>query len=303
MFQQNYLREQRLKFMRDHQVTFDVTPDFPLPLFEKLVMELDGSCIVELSCKIEAERLYAGRFLIFSDRVFSVPEHNWHQPLEQALNFLDAIETRVGVTINRDSLEKFLRAHMASGKIIGITIGLDLRPEIENSSVKIHVMIAENSEDLVSTAIALDGGCYPVELVQVLVKDCRMIGFDFFLNGHSEVELYGYSSEKKRSIHRGIYLRHYIKKNFSRKVISLMDNADHFMAGFSKANPQPVLYYGFDNIKDVSKYFYFNDLGNRVYDFCQSQNNILITWIGITEKNLEIERLKNFRLYYRRSFS
>lgn len=183
MFQQNYLREQRLKFMRDHQVTFDVTPDFPLPLFEKLVMELDGSSIVEPSCKIDAEKLYAARFLIFSDQIFSDPEHNWHKPLKQALNFLDAIETRVGVTINRDSLEKFLTAHMTSGKIKGITIGLDLRPGIENSSVKIHIMVAENSEELVSTAIALDGGCYPLELVQVLMKDCRVIGFDFFLMG------------------------------------------------------------------------------------------------------------------------
>jgi len=298
VFPHNYLQEQRLRFIQAHRDAFDVTSDFPLPLLEKLVIEIEGSCIIEPSCKIERDKLHAGRFLIFSDR-----ENTWHKTLPQALNFLDSIESRVGVKINRDSLLKFLAAHINSGKIMGISTGLDLRSELGKSSVKIHFMLYENSEELVSTAIALDGGHYPIELVQVLLKDCRIIGFDFFLNGHSEVELYGYSSEKQGSIHRGEYLRYYIKKNFSQKVISLLDIADHFMAGFSKANVEPVLYYCFDNIKDIPKYFCFNGLGNRVYDFGRSQDSIIMTLIGVTEGSLNVERLDDFRLYYRKEFA
>lgn len=295
----NHLREQRLTFMRAHQEAFDVTPDFPLPLFEKLVTELEGSHVIELSCKIEADRLLAGRFLIFSDQ-----EDNWHKSLAQALKFLDSIESRVGVEINRDSLEKFLAAHINSGKIMGISTGLDLRPELENSSVKIHVMVGENSEELVRTAIALDGSHYPLELLQVLLKDTSVIGFDFFLNGYSEVELYIGCSRKKDSLpnNRGEFTRYYIGKNFSHKVSSLLDASDFFMAGFSKANVEPVLYYIFENIKDIPKYFVFNDLGNRVYNFCRSQDSITMTLIGINERDLERDRLDNFRLYYRRSF-
>lgn len=297
VFANNYLQEQRLQFIRTHRDVFDVNPDFPMPLFEKLVIELEGSCIVEPSCKIEADRLHAGRFLIFSDR-----ENTWHKTLPQALNFLDSIESRVGVKINRNSLLQFLAAHITSGKIMGISTGVDLRPKLEDSSVKIHVMIYENSEELVSTAITLDGGYYPVELVQVLLKDCRTIGFDFFLNGHSEVELYCYSSDSKGFTHKGEYLRYYIQKNFSQKVIYLLDKADIFIAGFSKANVEPVLYYGFENIKDISKYFCFNGLGNKVYNFCLSQDFIVLTLIGVTERKLDIERLDDFRLYYRKQF-
>ncbi len=295
------LRERRLQFIRTHQDAFDVILDFPLPLFEKLVIELEGSHIIELSCKVEADRLFAGRFLIFPDQ----QENDWHRSLAQALNFLDSIENRVGVEINRDSLQHFLAAHITSGKIVAITTGLDLRPKLEYSSVKIHVAVGENSEELVRTAITLDGGYYSAELVQVLLKDCFLIGFDFFLNGHSEVELYIGCSRRKDSSHnnRGESTRYYIRKNFPQKVSLLLDASDSFVAGFSKANVEPVLYYGFENIKDIPKYFLFNGLGNRVYDFCRSQNSIKITWIGINERDLESNRLENFRLYYQRIFA
>ncbi|HBL12751.1 MAG TPA: microcyclamide biosynthesis protein [Cyanobacteria bacterium UBA11162] len=300
MFCHNHLKEQRLQFMRVHQDAFDVTPDFPLPLFEKLVIELEGSCGIELSCKVEADRLLAGRFLIFRDQ-----ENVWSRPLAQALEFLDLVETRVGVEINRDSLEQFLAAHITSGKISGVSTGLDLRPELKNSSVKIHVGICKNSEELVRTAIALDGGHYPVELVQSLLKDTITIGFDFFFNGRSEVELYGYASGKKEQLHnnRGKYLRYYMQKNFSQKFVFLLDSAEHVMAGFSKANVSPTLYFGFEDIKDIKKYFLFNSLGDRVYEFCQSQNSILLSFVGVNEQELESNRLENFRIYYRRKFT
>ncbi|TAE54917.1 MAG: LynF/TruF/PatF family peptide O-prenyltransferase [Oscillatoriales cyanobacterium] len=296
----NYLREQRLQFIYAHQDAFDVPYNFPLPLFEQLVIGLEGSCIVELSCKVEADRLLAGRFLIFRDQ-----ENVWSESLAQALAFLDSIESRVGVKINRDSLQQFLSAHINSGKIVGVTTGLDLRPQLEDSSAKIHICVDENSEELVRTAIALDGHDYSPELVQALVKDTLMIGFDFFLNGHSEVELYGYASGKQSQSHhhRGKHLRYYMQNKFSQKVISLLDAADDVMAGFSKANVEPVFYFGFKNIKDIPKYFLFNNLGNKIYDFCQSQDSIVMTWVGITEQDLKSNRLDNFRLYYRRKFS
>ena len=62
VFQENYLREKRLDFIRAHQIAFDVEPLFPLPLFEDLVSNLQGSYALEQSCKIESDILHAGRF-------------------------------------------------------------------------------------------------------------------------------------------------------------------------------------------------------------------------------------------------
>jgi LynF/TruF/PatF family peptide O-prenyltransferase len=299
VLQNNRLRDCRLQFMHAHQEAFDVTPDFPLPLFEKLVTALEESCVIELSCKVESDRLLAGRFLIFPNR-----QDVWSKSLAQALEFLDLVESRVGVEINRDSLEKFLAAHINSGKIVAVSIGLDLRPELKYSSLKMHFGIRENSAELVKTAIVLDGGHYPVELVQVLLKDTITIGFDFFLNGASELELYTGSSIKQDNLHnnRGVSTLYYIRKNCSRKVSSLLDVSDGFIAGFSKTNVSPVLYFGFEDIRDIKKYFLFNSLGDRVYDYCHSQDSISLAFVGVTEQDLENNRLENCRLYYRKEF-
>lgn len=61
----------------------------------------------------------------------------------------------------------------------------------------------------------------------------------------------------------------YISSN--KKVISLFNVSDVLAASFSLERIEPVLYFTFLNIKDIPQYFAFNSLGDRIYDFCQSQ--------------------------------
>lgn len=56
VFSHNYLREQRLKFIRTHGDAFDVPSNFLLPLFEEAVFKIEGSCGVEPSCNVEGDR-------------------------------------------------------------------------------------------------------------------------------------------------------------------------------------------------------------------------------------------------------
>ncbi len=299
-FQHSILQERRLQFMRAHQEAFDVEPEFLLPLLENLAQALESRCVVELSCKVESNQLFAARINVcYRDA--------WPQSLVQALNFLDEVETRVGIQINRDLLQQFLAVHINSTKILWNTIGIDLRPKLEDSSVKIHIGIdpERDTEELIMTAIALDGSHYSPELTQVLLKDSYMIGFDFFLNGNTEVELYTSCPGGKDQLvgNQGIYLKSYAQRNFSSKVISLIESSDIFMAGFSKANTEPVMYFGFNNIEDMPKYFLFNSLGHRIYDFCRSQGSGPLPCVGVTQKDLESHHLENLRFYYRREFS
>ncbi len=62
--QKNSLKEQTLQFIRNHQQAFDVEPVYPLRLFEDFVMEVEGDCSIEASCKIELDKLIASRFLL-----------------------------------------------------------------------------------------------------------------------------------------------------------------------------------------------------------------------------------------------
>lgn len=290
-------KEKRLRAIREHLEAFDVAPEFPLSLFEQAVVDLDNCWGIEPSCKVEGNRLFASRF--------NVSMENWPRSIEQSLNFLDAVKCRVGISVDRELLDKFLAIHGNSYKITASVFGIDLRPNIKDSSLKVHVQLAadQDCEELVMTAIALDQGSYSPEVIQVLLKDCYQIGFDFFLNGYSVLEFYTNCAGKKNlSVFgkKGQYLRSYLERNFSPKIISLANQSAIFIIGFSQGNEQPVLYFEFDELKDIKKSFLFNDLGERVYGFCQNSELDGYVGIGVTEKALEKNKLEEFRFYYRR---
>jgi Family of unknown function (DUF5838) len=71
VIQKDRLKEQKLQFIRNHQQAFDVEPIYPLPLFEDFVMSVEGDCSLEVSCKIESDKLIASRFLLFFKDYFN----------------------------------------------------------------------------------------------------------------------------------------------------------------------------------------------------------------------------------------
>jgi LynF/TruF/PatF family peptide O-prenyltransferase len=283
--------------MRAHQEAFDIEPTFPMLILEEVVGEIEGTCGVEPSCKVEGDRLFAGRFNVCNDE-----KTTWPASLQYASKLLNQIENQVGVCINRDLFEKFSALHINSEKIVNNTVGVDLHPETKNSCIKIyiHTEQQEDPEELVRTALALDGVQYSNELIQVLLKDAIAIGFEFFFDGRSNLEFLPCSPGGKHGPQGnwGRYLTPYVRKNFSQKVVSFFEVSDFFYVTIGKSKPEPVLHFGFNKIKDIPKYFLFNSLGDRIYDFCQSQDCITYAVIGVTERNLESNRLEDFYFYY-----
>ncbi len=104
--QKNSLKEQRIQFIRNHQQAFDVEPIYPLRLFEDedFVMEVEGDCNIEASCKIELDKLIASRFMLF----FKDQSQEWQKYLTQSLAFFLQVESRVGVQLDYSLLQKFL---------------------------------------------------------------------------------------------------------------------------------------------------------------------------------------------------
>jgi LynF/TruF/PatF family peptide O-prenyltransferase len=296
MLQNNRLKDRRLQFIRTHQEAFDVEPTFPLPLFEEVILEIEGPCGIESSCKVEGSRLLAGRF-----DVGNAVRKSWPKSLTYTFRFLDKIENRLGVRINRDSFEQFAAAHIGSHKIMDNTIGLHLGSKQEDSSVMLYIHLdrEEDPEELARTAIALDGGYYSDELTQVLIRDTMVIGFELFFDGRSHVELFPCAPAQPGALgNRGKYLTPYVQKYCSQKVNSIFRGSYFLLASFSKAYATPVLWFYFHNVKDIPKYFIFNSLGDRIYDFCQSQSCIIYVCVAVTETELENNRLENFCFYY-----
>jgi LynF/TruF/PatF family peptide O-prenyltransferase len=294
--QQINWRERRLQCIRTHLEAFDVEPIFPIPLFEEAVLEIEGTCGVESSCKVEGSRLLAGRFEVCNNQGTT-----WPESLTHAFKLLDKIENRLGVRINRNSFEQFAAAHIGSRKIWNNTIGIHLGPKLEESSVMlyIHINHDEDPEELARTAIALDGGHYSDELTQIMLRDMVGIGFELFFDGRSLVELCPCApAQPGASGTRGKYLTPYIQKYFTQKVNSLFRETFLLMPCFSKAYATPKLWFYFTKIKDVPKHFLFNCLGNKIYNFCQHKSCIRDAAVVVTESELEKSRLENFCFYY-----
>ncbi|MEQ8756395.1 MAG: LynF/TruF/PatF family peptide O-prenyltransferase [Coleofasciculus sp. G1-WW12-02] len=299
LFRQSSLRERRLQFLRTHLDAFEVEPVFPLPIYEEVLLQMEGICGVESTCQVVGNQLFAGCFDV------SDIGTDWRLSIDRQLQFfLGKVESRVGIKFNCNLLEQFVGIHRGSSQILDASLGLHRYPHLKDSFVKIcfHLDPKTDPGELVKTAMAIDGSCYSLELTQVLLKDTFIIAFNLFFDGRSEIELYPGAPGGKHGEqgHWGQDLTLYIRKHFGKKVNDLFSVSNIVAASFSRAKAEPILHFSFTNIKEIPNSFRFNNLGNRIYSFCESQDCIAYAIVGATEKNLESSRLEHFYFSYNR---
>ena len=306
VLQQNHLREKRLQFIRAHQEIFDVESVFPLPLFENFVVNAEGDCGIEASCKVEADRLIASRFLLFFDKIDEAVSPA--SKLAKVLNFFNQVENQVGVNVNCNLLYQFVEIPKCLSTATPISCGVDLRTTLSESSLKTHFRLdfldqpVASILDLIDFALlqsSLDNSS--MELLNTFDKYIPrhelipQVGFDFFLNGFTEIELYLEITEE--------YFKHpqvwrALQDRFSEKILSPLERSDIFHIGLSKANTNPVLYYRLKNKNDFSEYFSPNTTAERVVSFYRQQATLPHMWVAASEQDLEKHKLDNVRLYY-----
>ena len=291
VIQKDRIKEQKLQFIRNHQQAFDVEPIYPLPLFEDFVMGVEGDCSLEVSCKIELDKLIASRFLLF----FKDKAQQWQKYLHQSLTFFSQVENRVGVQIDYSLLQQFLGYNFDFSKLTVLSAGIDLRNNLAESSLKMHIRIKDYPEKL-NKALFLTSDSE--DLISVR-RYLSVVGFDFYFNGRSEIELYPEVQEEDfaKPETQDLVWRH-----FPKFVLEPLKVTSLFGFGLSKANNNPVLYYHLKNRQDLTNYFKLNDTAQRVHSFYQHQDILPYMWIGTAQKELEKTRIENIRLYYYKSF-
>lgn len=289
--QKNSLKEQRLQFIRAHQQAFDVEQIYPLRLFEDFVMGVEGDCVIEASCKVELDKLIASRFMLF----FQDKAQHWEQYLTQSLAFFQQVENRVGVQLDYSLLQQFLGHNFDFSKIEVFSAGIDLRKNLADSSLKMHIRIKDYPEKL-ETAFLLSDGAADSDY---LSKFVNLIGFDFYFNGNSEIEIYAELQEEDFLKPETINL---VWQHFPNSVLKPLQASNLFFTGLSKANTNPVLYYSLKKQQDLTNYFKINDTAQRVHSFYQHQDILPHIWVATAQKELEKTRIENIRLYYYKSF-
>ncbi len=303
VIKQNRSREKRLQFIRAHQNAFDVEPVFPLQMFEDFVVGVEGNCSIEASCKVELDKLIASRSLLFFDRKFEAS-----YCLRQILDFFSQVERRVDVNIDYSLLEKFIQFPNCLSTVMPRNCGIDLRTNLSESSLKTHFRLDRENQpvaqslNLIEFALSLSSlDNYSLELLNTFNKCVPkhklipQVGFDLFLDGSTEIELYLEITEEyfQRS-----QVQELLKQNFSRKVLAPLAKSDIFHIGLSQANANPVLYYRLKNKRDFSVYFLTNSTAERVVSFYQQQTTQPQMWVAASEQELEKNRIESIRLYY-----
>ncbi|MBS9383120.1 MAG: LynF/TruF/PatF family peptide O-prenyltransferase [Dolichospermum sp. BR01] len=290
--QKDRFKEQKLQFIRNHQQAFDVQPIYPLPLFEDFVMNVEGDCSIEASCKIELDKLIASRFMFF----FKDKAQQWQKYLHQSLTFFNRVKNLVGVQIDYSLLQQFLGSDFDFRKVTVLSAGIDLRSNLAESSLKMHIRIKDYPEKL-DQALSLASNAEDLISVRPFLS---LVGFDFYFNGRSEIELYPeiQAEDFAKSETQNLVWRH-----FPKFVLDPLEVTKLFLVGLSKANHNPVLYYNLKNKQDLANYFKLNDAAQRVHSFYQNQDILPNMWVGTVQKELEKTRIENVRLYYYKSFN
>ena len=158
-----------------------------------------------------------------------------------------------------------------------------------------HIRIKDYPEKL-DKAFALSDGAADGNYLKDFVN---LIGFDFYFNGKSEIEIYAEVQEDdffKPEINNLVW------QHFPKTALEPLKASNLFFTGLSKANNNPVLYYHLKNRQDLTNYFKLNDTAQRVHSFYQHQDILPNMWIGTAQKELEKTRIENIRLYYYKSF-
>ena len=302
VIKQNRSREKRLQFIRAHQNAFDVDPLFPMQLFEDFVVGVEGNCLIEVSCKVELDKLVASRSLLFFDRTVE-PSHC----LRQTLDFFSLVERRIDVKIDYSLLEKFMQFPNCLSIAIPKSCGIDLRSNLSESSLKTHFKLnldrpVAPSLNLIEFALSLCSlDNYSLELLNTLNKYIPKhklipnIGFDLYLDGSTEIEMYLEITEE--------YLKHsqvreVLQQNFSTKVLAPLASSNIVMIGLSQPNSNPVFYIQLKNKQDFSHYFLTNSTIERVVSFYRQQTTLPYIWVAGSKQELEKNRIESIRLYY-----
>jgi LynF/TruF/PatF family peptide O-prenyltransferase len=251
----------KIHYIGKHKHVFEVENLYPLNLFENFVERIEetGNCVLESSCKIDQDKLYPVRFGI--GFATESPEQ-----FKAVFGFFRQVEARIDVKLDYTLLQQFLGDDFDFGKMTDFMLGVDLRRELSESRLKIGLTI-ENYPEKQEVAITLNST--PDEAVQALLISNRLhMGFDFRLDGHSEIELYPHIMKQDFQC---VDVQQRLAQVLLPPALRPLPACSRICVGFSKANAGKIVYYYLEDLNDFFNYFAVNDVARRAHAYYREQ--------------------------------
>lgn len=274
-----------IRYINEHKQAFDIEYFYPLDIFENFAEQAQNWGI-ECSCKIDHDRFYPARFNFFPNK-FTFKE------VSLVFDLFQRVESRCDVKLDYRTIHKFLGNNFDFSKVTKIVTGVDLRKDFSASRLKFWFWI-DNYPDKLETAISLLGDREDLRLLYV--NNSWLVGFDFYLNGKSTIELY--PSMSKEELQK-VDVRLKLSQVLSVPALNILDNFNSVLIGFTQKNRDRLIYGYLINPNEFIDNLH-NDIANRVNNYYRSKN-VLNTMICFSEKELIAGSLDNFNLYYQMS--
>ena len=293
--------ERYLEYIGKHKRAFDIYEDlYPLKLFEDFVqVHANKDSISACYCNIDKDRLYAARFgLGISGLAIGLATlqeaqvlYNRQQQFQAAISFFRKVESHAQVKLNYQLIQQFFSNHFDFRGVTWIGVGVEARPEIGDSRLKLYVTL-ENAPEKVETAIAL---CGDSSILRAFLVNKKLeVGFDLFLNGHSEIELYPTITQDEL---RRVDIRSRILPLLPPHALPLLEQCSIFQVGISPANESNILY--FDNVFNPNSFIdnLGNEMSKKVHAYYRHEP-VQVLQVGIPEKEFYARSIEQVKLYY-----
>jgi len=284
----------KLYFIRKHSHIFNCENLYGFHLFEKLIYDLESridprSILVEISCKIEQDRLHPARFCMGCD--FGDPTQ-----LKLIHDFLEQISARTDLKLDYALCNRFFNEDFDYAKSDGFMIGVDLRQEPSESSI--DLALTTTCPEQQKAAISLLNDRSLVEDARILLFGNPLhINFDLNLNGISNIEVYPlinqnqWQQEKVQKRLQSVLSPPLFQKIFS------VESCNTIAVGLSKANSARKIYYYLDNLGDFLNHFKVNEVIKEAHAYYQQQPTRRMC-IALLEDEIQQSTIQNLNLYY-----
>lgn len=284
--------EENLRYIEDHKQIFDLDNSYPLNLFQEFVGKhrKDKGGRIACGCNVEKDRLYPARFYYIFESHLPNPAMKLLD-LEAFLSLCRRIEERPEFQINLRLLEEFLATGLDVSKVIGMSFGLDIRPEPKHSRLKLYFMIKDYPEKI-ATAIRLCGEQRDWE--RLIVNGKLLVGFDLFFGNKAAVEVY--PSFHPADLQRPD-VQEYLAMTLPSKALLLLNESKWLEIGISDDNDSDVIY--FNSVKSPNNFV--NLLGNEMVKQVHAhyQNRVFQDlYIGVPKSEFSDSSIQRAKMYY-----
>ena len=280
---------QQLEVLKKHSTVFEVQELYPIKILENLVEQIaltTDKFSLELSCKIEQDKLYGGRIQL------GFEEEDSTQNFNIILDFLRQVESRVDVNLDYSLLNQLIGSDCDFSKVTEMMVGVDSRPKFSDSRLKISLTLADYPEKI-AKAIALTG-LVNQNITSLLIYNKLHLGFDLSFDGRSAIEIYPFIN-KQDLVNPDI--QELLTAYISPEALQILPFSSRLLIGLSKANIDKILYFYLDSIDDFLNCFSPNDIAKKVHAYYRSQP-VAAMCVALPEKQLLAATINNMNLYY-----